>query len=52
MSGDKVFGAFLVWFLHVLDMDDVGVMSILGFPVSVVYADIPEVTVDYSAIVL
>ena len=51
MSRDKVFGAILVWFLHVIDMDDVGVVSILGFIVSVVYTDIPEVVVNYSAIV-
>ena len=48
MSGDKVFGAILVCFLHVIDLDNVGVMSILGFLVSVVYTDIPEVMVDYS----
>jgi hypothetical protein len=48
MSGDKVFGAFLVRFLHVIDLDNVGVMSILGFLVSGSYADILQVLRCYS----
>jgi len=48
MSGDKVFGAILVWFLHVIDLDDVGVMSILGFLVSGGYVDILQVFRCYS----
>ena len=50
MSGDKVFGAILVWFLHVIDLDDVGVMSILGFLVSDCYADILQVFRCFSCL--
>ena len=50
MSRDKVFGAILVWFLHVIDLDGVGVVSILGFLVSGGYADILQVLRCFSCL--
>ena len=50
MSRDKVFGEFLVWFLHGIDLDNVGVVSIFGFLLSGGYADILQVLRCYSCL--